>query len=52
MMYIRYTPIYMLYIKFLSLPINAFCDVVQNDEIAVDLRLTPGFGPGVPDRKR
>ena len=27
--------------QFLSLPINAFCVVVQNDEIAVDLRLTP-----------
>ena len=33
-------------VDFLSLPINAFCVVVQNDEIAVDLRLTPGFGPG------
>ena len=32
--------------SFLSLPINAFCVVVQNDEFAVDLRLTPGFGPG------
>ena len=35
---------------FLSLPINPFCVVVQNDEFAVDLthhlRLTPGFGPG------
>ena len=32
--------------QFLSLPINAFCYVVQNNEIAVDLRLTPGIGPG------